>query len=269
MKAFFTLYKLKFIERTCLLGFKDRQVSVTDIAAMPVVSNSFTFFAFFSSNVPTYFSQSNTAGKFIIIALAFFSICAWAVMIDKYLELKKLRSYNRAFESSLHRLGSVLDAPATFTAPKSVPYAALYVDAVDAYHRIEPKEGESAEQLRSARVEHVQNALQRALANKTLAYESSMVFLATIVSGAPFFGLLGTVWGVMDAFGAVAMEATASLQFLAPGVSGALLTTVAGLCVAIPSVFGYNFLLSRTKVLVTELENYASALSDMIEIECR
>ncbi len=190
-------------------------------------------------------------------------------MIGKYLELKKLRTYNRAFEQSLHRLPSVLDAPATFTAPKSVPYAALYVDAVEAYHRIEPKEGESLVQLRSARVEHVENALQRTLANKILTYESSMIFLATIVSGAPFFGLLGTVWGVMDAFGAIAMGSSASIQGLAPGVSGALLTTVAGLCVAIPSVFGYNFLLSRTKVLVTELENFASALADMIELDCR
>lgn len=220
-------------------------------------------------NVITYFSQSNPAGKFIIFALAFFSVCAWAVMIGKYWELKRLRLYNLGFEQSLHRLSSILNAPATFKAPKRVPYAALYSDAIDAYHRIDPKAGESIEQLRAARVEHVENALQRALANKTLSYESSMIFLATIVSGAPFFGLLGTVWGVMDAFGAVGLQATATLQNLAPGVSGALLTTVAGLCVAIPSVFGYNFLLSRTKVLVTELQNFASALADMIELESR
>jgi biopolymer transport protein TolQ len=73
----------------------------------------------------------------------------------------------------------------------------------------------------------------------------------------------------MDAFGAVGLQASASLQNLAPGVSGALLTTVAGLCVAIPSVFGYNYLLSRNKLLVTELENFASALADMIELESR
>jgi len=220
-------------------------------------------------NVFTYFSQSNPAGKAIIFALAFFSVCAWAVMLGKYWELKRLRLFNLGFEQSLHRLNSILNAPATFKAPKRVPYAALYMDAIEAYHRIEPKAGESIEQLRVARVEHVQNALQRALANKALGYESSMIFLATIVSGAPFFGLLGTVWGVMDAFGAVGLQATATLQNLAPGVSGALLTTVAGLCVAIPSVFGYNYLLSRTKVLVTELENFASALADMIELESR
>ncbi|MEM9157604.1 MAG: MotA/TolQ/ExbB proton channel family protein [Verrucomicrobiota bacterium] len=222
-----------------------------------------------TTSIFTYFSNSNLAGKFIIGALAFFSICAWAVMIGKFLELKKLRLYNLGFEQSLHRLSSVVNTPPGFSAPKRVPYAALYLDAVEAYHRVQAKDGESAEQLRAARIEHVENALQRTLANKTLSYESSMIFLATIVSGAPFFGLLGTVWGVMDAFGAVGLQATATLQNLAPGVSGALLTTVAGLCVAIPSVFGYNYLLSRTKILVTELENFASALADMIELESR
>jgi biopolymer transport protein TolQ len=94
-----------------------------------------------------------------------------------------------------------------------------------------------------------------------------MIFLASIVTGAPFLGLLGTVWGVMEAFSAVSVQQTASIQTLAPGVSAALLTTIAGLVVAIPSVFGYNYLLSSTKRLVTEIENYASSLADRIELE--
>lgn len=190
-------------------------------------------------------------------------------MAGKYWELKKFRLLNLSFEQLLYRQQSVLNPSHTFKAPRQIPYATLYIDAIDAYNRIEVKEGESPEQLRAARVEHVVNALQRALANRTLGYESSMIFLATIVSGAPFFGLLGTVWGVMDAFGAIGVQSSATLQNLAPGVSGALLTTVAGLCVAIPSVFGYNYLLSRTKVLVTELENFASSLADVIELESR
>jgi biopolymer transport protein TolQ len=98
-----------------------------------------------------------------------------------------------------------------------------------------------------------------------------MIFLATIVSGAPFLGLLGTVWGVMLAFDSITASGaqTASIQNLAPGVSAALLTTIAGLVVAIPSVFGYNFLLSTTRRLITELENFASSLADRIELESK
>ncbi|MFN9959121.1 MAG: MotA/TolQ/ExbB proton channel family protein, partial [bacterium] len=106
-----------------------------------------------------------------------------------------------------------------------------------------------------ARLEHAENAIQRAIARQVLRYETSMIFLATIVSGAPFIGLLGTVWGVMEAFSAVADQQAASIRTLAPGVSAALLTTIAGLVVAIPSMFGYNFLLGKVKQLSMEIEN--------------
>jgi biopolymer transport protein TolQ len=115
----------------------------------------------------------------------------------------------------------------------------------------------------------VENALQRAVARVTLMYENRMVMLSSIVTGAPFMGLLGTVWGVMDAFGSISGQSGASISTLAPGVSGALLTTVAGLIVAIPSVFGYNYLLTQTKLMVTELENFASNLADRIELEAK
>ncbi|RKX31844.1 MAG: flagellar motor protein MotA [Verrucomicrobia bacterium] len=220
-------------------------------------------------NLFSYFEQSNLAGKVIIGALAFFSLIAWTIMIGKSIELRRLRTFNSGFEEKLREQRTIIDLPDGFRVPASIPYAIMFRDAIDAYWRVEPRRGESDERLSTARVEHTENALQRAVANQTLAYESNMVFLATIVSGAPFFGLLGTVWGVMDAFGAVAMQNTATLQSLAPGVSGALLTTVAGLLVAIPSVFGYNYLLSRTRLLITESENFASSLADRFELESR
>ena len=86
------------------------------------------------------------------------------------------------------------------------------------------------------------------------------------MSGAPFLGLLGTVWGVMDAFGTMD-KGGATIEHLAPGVSGALLTTVAALCVAIPIVFAYNGLLGMTRSAMTRLENFASNLADRIELE--
>jgi biopolymer transport protein ExbB/TolQ len=104
-----------------------------------------------------------------------------------------------------------------------------------------PSEGARADRAAPA-LEHAENAIQRAIARQTLRYEASMIFLASIVSGAPFIGLLGTVWGVMDRLQrGPSTQQTAGIQQLAPGVSPALLATIAGLVVAIPSVFGYNF----------------------------
>ncbi len=215
----------------------------------------------------TYFGQSNVAGKIIVVLLLAFSLLAWTVMIGKFLDLRRLSGLNARFESRLKQSDDLTQIDPESSQPLgSGPYALLTTEALEAFHRYQADP--SVEGLQAC-VGHVENALQRAVADQTIRYESNMVWLASIVSGAPFLGLLGTVWGVMDAFGAVALQSSASLQALAPGVSGALLTTVAGLVVAIPSVFGYNYLLTQVKIRITELENFASSLADRIELDMR
>ena len=91
--------------------------------------------------------------------------------------------------------------------------------------------------------------------------------LALAVSGAPFLGLLGTVWGVMSAFSYVAQAGKADLATMAPGVAAALVTTVAGLLVAIPSMFGYNWLVHNLRVRTVELDNFAQEFVSRIETE--
>ena len=220
-----------------------------------------------TTNVLTYFAQSNLAGKMIVMALIFFSLIAWTIMIGKYMELQKTNELNRAFEDRVMRAPSLLDQEQPRS--QTIPYNILYHEAIGAFQRAENSGAQDVDTVRRLQISHMENALQRCVTRKSADYESRMVFLASIVTGAPFLGLLGTVWGVMDAFGAVALRSTATLQMLAPGVSGALLTTVAGLLVAIPSVFGYNILLSRTKNMISELENFASTLADQIEMEIR
>ena len=94
-----------------------------------------------------------------------------------------------------------------------------------------------------------------------------MILLAIAVSAATFLGLLGTFWGVMSTFSYVAIQGHADLKTMAPGVSAALVTTVAGLLVAIPSMFGYNWLVHNLRVLTVELDNYAQELISHIETE--
>lgn len=92
-----------------------------------------------------------------------------------------------------------------------------------------------------------------------------MILLATAVSGAPFLGLLGTVWGVMETFGDVAAAGSANLAAMAPGVSAALITTVTGLLVAIPAMFGYNYLVTTVRAMVVQLDNFAAELASEFE----
>jgi biopolymer transport protein TolQ len=229
-------------------------------------------FAFFppvlaTTNPGQLFVRCDPVGQVITVLLAVFSLIAWTIMFGKHMELKNLTRLNHAFERRLRDQHSLLNLPEGFVDRRVIPYADLFADAIEAYWRAAAIGKERGEDTLHARLEHAENALQRALARQVLRYEASMIFLASIVSGAPFLGLLGTVWGVMEAFSSVSVQQTASIQTLAPGVSAALLTTIAGLIVAIPSVFGYNILLARSRTLITETENYASSLADRIELE--
>jgi biopolymer transport protein TolQ len=220
-----------------------------------------------SINIIEVFDHCDIVGQVITTVLAIFSMVAWAVMFGKRSQLNTLRRLNHSFERHLRDQKSLLELSESMRQHRDIPYADLLSDAVEAYWRAAAIGKEKGLDTSRFRLEHAENALQRALAQQTLRYESNMIFLASIVSGAPFLGLLGTVWGVMDAFSAVSVQQTASIQTLAPGVSAALLTTISGLLVAIPCLFGYNLLFAMTKRLITELENFASAIADRIELE--
>jgi len=205
-----------------------------------------------------YFVDSNFAGKMVIVVLAVMNCYAVSLMLSKFQELKKANNHNARDEKRLNDLPSIYDYDDALFPGEGSPYLKICSRAMEAARR-SMHDGK-------VRMNYVENAIKRALAEVAERYESKMYWLATIVSGAPFLGLLGTVWGVMDAFGTMD-KGGATIEHLAPGVSGALLTTVAALCVAIPIVFAYNHLLGTTRSCMTKLENFASNLADRIELE--
>jgi biopolymer transport protein TolQ len=233
------------------------------------VFESLCFQAASGANVFTYFAQSNLAGKLVVFILMAFSVAAWSTLFSKFMDLSRLRSQNKRYERLLSQESHLLDLPPERPGKGSGPYYNVVRVALEAFFRYGGSVVDRDVQRVALRMGHVENAIQRGLAEQLIRYEDKMVLLGSIVSGAPFLGLLGTVWGVMDAFGGMAGAGSASLQSLAPGVSGALLTTVAGLLVAIPSVFSYNYLLQQTKVEVVALENFASTVADRIELEAQ
>lgn len=218
------------------------------------------------NSIMNYFWQSNFAGQVIVLILVVFSVLAWGAMICKNSDLNSMELSNKTTQVKLSKSTSLFEAAQNKTL--SGPDAALLRDAVADWERSGFGLDDSTES-RAIRMGHVENALQRTLARQIIKCESKMTLLGTIISGAPFLGLLGTAWGVMDCFGSMSAQTSVTLQDLAPGVAGALLTTVAGLVVAIPSVFGYNYLSTRTRKTITEMENFASLLADRLELESR
>jgi biopolymer transport protein TolQ len=209
-----------------------------------------------------YFQQMDSAGMAVAVVLLICSFIGWGAMIGKWSDVQELRRRNHAFERRLRDEASVVAL--NFPRGSNLgPYEFLVAEAVSAVQR------HKGRLVRQSDVTlcmgHVENAVQRGVARTMVTYEDKMVLLSSLVSGGPFLGLLGTVWGVMVTFGALTEKA--SIAQLAPGVCGALVTTTLGLLVAIPATFGYNYLLTQVKIMTTELENFASSLADRVELE--
>lgn len=210
-----------------------------------------------------FFEQCDAFGKGITLLLVFCSVISIATMAQKFMELSSLRRRNMIFEQKLRGVESITGINILRGMAELCPYEYLAAEAGGAYQRHRGKVLDHAGIALC--MGHVENAIQRGMARQLFRYERKLILLTSLVSGGPFLGLLGTVYGVMIAFGGLSDKATISQ--LAPGVAGALITTTCGLLVAIPATFGYNYLLTQTKLMTTELENYASALADRIELE--
>ena len=225
------------------------------------------FFA--TSDLLYVWGQATIEAKIIIVTLGLFSIFAWSIMAGKAMQMRRAKNLNRLFQAEFQTQKHVLDI---FERKVEVPDCPLFM----VYHEgsreldarlkgpggIKRKTGASLKGM-----EHVKRTLERTVAQQSLRLESGLIMLAIAVSGAPFLGLLGTVWGVMSAFSYVGMKGSADLKTMAPGVAGALITTVAGLLVAIPSMFGYNWLVHNLRVLTVELDNFAQELVSKMETE--
>ena len=229
---------------------------------------------FFAAKVSQYelvyvWQQATTEAKIIIFTLLIFSIMAWSVMGSKAVQMRRAKKLNQLFNAEFRHQNNVLAIHDRRIQVDGCPLFTVYQEGcMELDARLKTASGEGRKPVLSLKaMEHVKRTLERAVAQESLKLESGLILLAIAVSGAPFLGLLGTVWGVMSTFGHVALQQSASLTAMAPGVAAALITTVAGLLVAIPSMFGYNWLVHNLRVLTVELDNFAQELVSRMEIE--
>ena len=213
--------------------------------------------------------QATAEAKVIIIILVIFSIFAWSVMAAKALQMRRAKRMNNFFETEFRSQKHVFAIFDRRINVEGCPNFAVYqagCQEMEGRLKTTVRDGRKGSVSLKA-MEHVKRALERTVAQESLKLESGLILLAIAVSGAPFLGLLGTVWGVMSTFSAIAIKGQADLATMAPGVAAALVTTVAGLLVAIPSMFGYNYLVHTLRVLTVELDNFAQELTSRMEIE--
>jgi len=212
--------------------------------------------------------RATPEAKAIIFCLAVFSVMAWSVMIAKTLQMRRARKLNHFFNAEYRAQKHVLEVFDRRVQAEGCPMFMVYqAGSVELDARLKTPEGGRKKQVSLKGIEHVKRTLENTVARESLKLESGLILLAIAVSGGPFLGLLGTVWGVMSTFGHIAQQESASLTAMAPGVAAALITTVAGLLVAIPSMFGYNWLVHNLRVQTVELDNFAQDLISKVETE--
>ncbi len=221
------------------------------------------------------FENSTLPGRVILLLLFTASIFSWTVMVTKWRTIR--RAQNRRlqfldlFRTDRQPLRIYADRLRFEGAPVFSVYKAgckeLTFQLLGSAEVDETFRGrlDIAQRISPAQMRVIGSAMERAVGEAALRLESQMIVLATAVSGAPFLGLLGTVWGVMETFSDVATAGSANLAAMAPGVSAALITTVTGLLVAIPAMFGYNYLVTTIRGMIVELDNFSAELASEFE----
>ncbi len=218
------------------------------------------------------FLRANTAGKALVVLLLIGSVLAWSIMVTKFREYRWAYRESKRFLAIYQGAAQPLSLIMKRQNFPGCPLCAMYHAACRTLHGLIEARGinpsawfsgqpdASMPKLNDADMKIVRNIIDQTVDEQVIHMEKNVVVLATAVTAAPFIGLMGTVWGVMDAFGGLAIQGTATLSAVAPGISGSLIATLAGLVVALPSLIGYNMLTSRIRILSTMMEHFAEEL---------
>ncbi|MCA3693602.1 MotA/TolQ/ExbB proton channel family protein [Aquidulcibacter sp.] len=201
------------------------------------------------------FLKADWIVKSVMIGLALASVWSWAVAIDKWLQIRKLEAGARIVEAALAE-GRGIDAIEESTKPGDAMARVVAVGMAEA--RLARRIPNQTEVGLGRAIERMERVMQAATAREMARAERGLAILATIGSSAPFIGLFGTVWGIMNAFRGIAQSRDTNLAVVAPGIAEALFATALGLLAAIPAVIFYNWLAGSLDRFATRLD----ALSD-------
>jgi len=203
------------------------------------------------------FLRADFIVKSVIIILLASSIYSWALIFDKHKLFKKINVSTQDFENKFWKAKSAESFNNSLPAKSEDPITNIFKSAMQ--ELIKTKSKSSAVQV--ARVERV---LEISTDIQIKNIEKNFTFLATVGSTAPFVGLFGTVWGIMNSFQSIAISRNTSLAIVAPGIAEALFATALGLLAAIPAVIAYNKFNSESKRYTSRIDNFCKRFLSII-----
>ena len=220
-----------------------------------------------SNGIVYAFKESDAVGQAICVILFIASVAVWFIMGEKACSLNTAMKKSQAFLQAFREKRNPLSLKEKAEESKS-PAAAVYLAAcerIESFHLEQPGGGRRA--MSDDELKVMRSAMTQAVEDQLVILQKRTMILATAVSGSPFLGLFGTVWGITVAFTKLAQAGTPDIKTLAPGVSGALLTTVIALLVALPSMIGSNFIASMIQDITVHLDNFVDEVNAKFKIE--
>ncbi len=214
---------------------------------------------------------SSRETQFVLVILVLFSIVSWYLIVLKWWQFRRMRRQADRFMAEIERAQRLEDAYHAAMRLPSSPYNRLLREGIHFFSELKPgrlKDGPvvgapaapAPATLTTTQLEALRMVLAKEVAAERDAAARFIPWLATFGSVSPLLGLLGTVLGVMDAFIGIAVGGSGNIGAVAPGVAEALVTTVAGLSVAVPSVMAYNIFVNRLGLFAGELEGFAQEI---------
>jgi biopolymer transport protein TolQ len=206
--------------------------------------------------------------QIVLIILLFLSVVSWAITFHKIALFRRTNAETEKFLSVFRRRRSISEVYLSGMSFRRTPLSRMLEAG---FRELEEFGGKQNNPGRSGQMsleedigsaqkdksEVIRMTLERVGSEEMNRLEKSLVFLATTGNVSPFFGLLGTVWGIMHSFASIGVRGSASLAVVAPGIAEALIATIMGLAVAIPAVMAYNFFNNKLKVISTQVDNFA------------
>ena len=196
--------------------------------------------------------------KLVIVVLVLASFWSWAIIFEKMMKLRRLHRQAGEFEDSFWAGGSLEDLYDRIGDQPVEPMAAMFSAAMREWRRSASRGAVAVSQMHAGLARRIERVMQVTLSREMDRIERYMTFLASVGSTAPFIGLFGTVWGIMNSFHAIGATKNTSLAIVAPGISEALFATALGLVAAIPAVVAYNKLSSDLARYAGRLEAFAN-----------
>ena len=221
-----------------------------DIATQAVGLGSNTDFSLMS-----LFLRADIIVKSVIIILIVCSIYSWAVIIEKFRLFKKINKSSEEFEEKFWNSKSAETFHNSLPVNVQDPMAVVFQDAMESLLKKKSKNNLS---------ERMSTLLEVGIEKQMNKIDKGFIFLATVGSTAPFIGLFGTVWGIMNSFQSIAISRNTSLAIVAPGIAEALFATALGLLAAIPAVIAYNKFNTDSKKYSQKLENFSKRFLTII-----